>query len=405
LHWPGTVELIFFAFYLLVGPLIWLVYTYGVFAGVTKLRLLDKERWKPNPPPLCSILIPAKDEEARMRACLQSALDQDYPNFELIAVDDRSTDRTGAIMDEMAAVDPRLKVLHIQPGSLGPGWTGKNNALFQGTKIASGKWLLFVDSDVLLEKNALSKCLSTCIYKKFDLFSLLPGLEAHRMSERVLIPLCSMVATAMYLGMFINSDKRGKAAFANGQFLLTTREAYNGIGGHETVKDRMCEDTEIARLMLEQGRRVRVSMGHDLCAVRMYDGFKNIVKGWSRIYYAARVGKFRHIVGAMIGLLVCCFPVYAILVYGILRMLHPHGNVLDFLWLAAAVVQFVLMTIAIGYQYRLSRNTWLNALLFPIAGPIVFYILYKGLMLCITKKVEWRGTSYTHKMAENLAVK
>jgi hypothetical protein len=137
----------------------------------------------------------------------------------------------------------------------------------------------------------------------------------------------------------------------------------------------------------------------------MYDGFKNIVKGWSRIYYAARVGRFRHIVGAMIGLLVCCFPVYAAIVYGALRSLHPHGNFLDFAWLAAAIVQFVLMTIAIGYQYRLSRNSWLNAFLFPVSGPIVFYILYKGLMLCITKKVEWRGTSYTHKMADNLAVK
>jgi chlorobactene glucosyltransferase len=388
-----------------VGPLAWLLYTYGVFAGVTKLRLLDKERWKPNPPPLASILIPAKDEEARMRACLQSALDQDYPNFELIAIDDRSTDRTGAIMDEMAAADPRLKVLHIQPGSLGPGWTGKNNALFQGTKIASGKWLLFVDSDVLLQKNALSKCLSTSIYKKYDLFSLLPGLEAHKMSERVLIPLCSMVATAMYLGLFINSDKRAKSAFANGQFLMTTREAYDGIGGHETVKDRMCEDTEIARLMMGQGRRVRVAIGNELCAVRMYDGYKNIVKGWSRIYYAARVGKFRHIVGAMIGLLIMGFPVYPALVYGIVRLLHPHGNLLDDGWMTAAAIHFSLLTLCLGYQYRLSQNSWLNAFLFPISGPITFYILYKGLMMCITKKVEWRGTSYTHKMAENLAVK
>ncbi len=405
MHWPGTNETVFFCCYLLVGPLAWLLYTYGVFAGVTKLRLLDKERWKPNPPPLASILIPAKDEEARMRACLQSALDQDYPNFELIAIDDRSTDRTGAIMDEMAAADPRLKVLHIQPGSLGPGWTGKNNALFQGTKIASGKWLLFVDSDVLLQKNALSKCLSTSIYKKYDLFSLLPGLEAHKMSERVLIPLCSMVATAMYLGLFINSDKRAKSAFANGQFLMTTREAYDGIGGHETVKDRMCEDTEIARLMMGQGRRVRVAIGNELCAVRMYDGYKNIVKGWSRIYYAARVGKFRHIVGAMIGLLIMGFPVYPALVYGIVRLLHPHGNLLDDGWMTAAAIHFSLLTLCLGYQYRLSQNSWLNAFLFPISGPITFYILYKGLMMCITKKVEWRGTSYTHKMAENLAVK
>jgi cellulose synthase/poly-beta-1,6-N-acetylglucosamine synthase-like glycosyltransferase len=128
LHWAGTVENCLFALYLLAGPVIWLLYAYGSFAGVAKMRLLDKPRPKPNPPPMCSILIPAKDEEARIAACIQSALDQDYPNFELIAVDDRSVDRTGAVMDEIAARDPRLKVLHIQPGSLGPGWTGKEMA-------------------------------------------------------------------------------------------------------------------------------------------------------------------------------------------------------------------------------------------------------------------------------------
>ena len=256
MHWAGVGEnILFFGLYLPTGPLAWLLYSWGTFAGRTKMLLLEKPRPAPNPPPLCTILIPAKDEEGRIRACLQSALDQDYPNFELIAIDDRSTDRTGAIMDEMAAADSRMKVLHIQPGSLGEGWTGKNNALFQATKMAAGKWLLFVDSDVLLEPTAMRRTVTLSNYKKYDLFSVLPKVELHSAVESTMVPLCGAAAATMYLIALNNNDQTKLGAFANGQFMLTHREAYDSIGGHETVKDRFCEDTEIARLMKERGLR------------------------------------------------------------------------------------------------------------------------------------------------------
>ncbi len=404
--WPGIGEgILYFLSYLPSGPLTWAVYGYGTFAGRTKMLLLDKPRPAPNPPPLCSILIPAKDEEVRIRACLQSALDQDYPNFELIAINDRSTDRTGAIMDEMAAADPRLKVLHIQPGSLEPGWTGKNNALFQGTKLAAGKWLLFVDSDVLLEKTALTRTLTVSAYKKYDLFSVLPRLETHTAWESMVIPLCSAAAATMYLIAFNNSDKRKFGAFANGQFMLTTRAAYQAIGGHETVKDRFCEDTEIARLMKEKGMRPRVSMGDDVCAVRMYNSLPNIIKGWSRIFYAAKVGKVKHVIAAIQFLLTNCFTVYPALIYGIYRFMQPPRNMLDHAWLYTSVAHLAIMTFVLAFVYKWSKNSAWNALLFPIGGPILLWILIKALIMCITKKVEWRGTSYSHKMAQNLAVK
>ncbi len=406
MQWPGFAEgFLFIASYVPCGPLTWMAYTYGTFAGRTKMLLLDKPRPAPNPPPLVTILIPAKDEEVRIRACLQSALDQDYPNFELIAIDDRSDDRTGAIMDEMALEDPRLKVLHIQPGSLEPGWTGKNNALFQGTKIANGGWLLFVDSDVLLEKTAMTRSVTVSKYKKYDLFSVLPRLETHTVWESMLIPVCSAAAATMYLIAFNNNDKVKMGAFANGQFMLTTRAAYDAIGGHETVKDRFCEDTEIARLMKERGLRARVSMGDDVCAVRMYNSLPNIIKGWTRIYYAAKVGKKKQILGAINFLATSCFPVYPVLIYGIYRALHPRHNILDYAWLGAAVVHFGLMMVVLGFVYKWSRNSAWYALMFPVAGPMLLYILIKALIMCITKKLEWRGTVYSHTMAQNLPVK
>jgi chlorobactene glucosyltransferase len=400
LHWAGVWEnILFFASYVPNGPLCWMVFGYATFAGHKKMLLLDKPRPAPNPPPPVSIIIPAKDEQGRIRACLQSALNQDYPNFEVLAVDDRSVDQTGAIMDEMAAADPRLKVLHIQPGSLGPGWTGKNNALFQATKPATGKWLLFVDSDVLLEPGAVTRSVTVSQYKKYDLFSVLPRLESGSPWEGILIPLCSAAAAAMYLIALNNNDKFKTISFANGQFLLITREAYDAIGGHETVKDRFCEDTEIARLIKAAGRRARISWGEELCSVRMYNSLGAVIKGWSRIYYAAKVGRKKHIITAINFVIMNCFTAYAAVAYGIWRALHPAGNMLDYAWLGAGLFHLTLMMVLLGFIYHWSRNWVWYALLFPVSGLLLLYTLTKALVMCFTKKVEWRGTSYSYTMA------
>ncbi len=406
MHFAGIAEnVLFFASYVPCGPLTWLGYGYATSAGHTKMRLLDKPRPTPNPPPHVTILIPAKDEGGRIRACLASALAQDYPAFDVVAIDDRSDDDTGKIMDEMAAADPRLTVVHIQKGQLLPGWTGKNHALHVGSQNARGQWLLFVDSDVLLEPEAVRRTVVVAQYKKYDLLSALPRLETHTVWEGMLIPLHSAAAATMYLIALVNNDNWKKVSFANGQFLMMPRASYDAIGGHELVKDRFCEDTEIARIVKERGMRVRVTWGGDLAAVRMYDSFPAIIKGWSRIFYAAKVGNPRHIVSAMWFLLTSCFTVYPALIYGIYRALHPHGNMLDDAWLIAAGVHLALMTVILGLMYKWSRNSVLYALLFPLAGPILFYTLAKGLVLCYTKKLEWRGTSYSHAMNQNLAAK
>jgi chlorobactene glucosyltransferase len=404
LHWAGTWENILFLNYLGCGILSWVGYGILTFAGRRRMQLLVKPRPVPNPLPHVTILVPAKDEQGRIRTCLQSVLDQDYADFDLIAIDDRSADGTGRIMDEMAAGNPRLSVIHIQQGSLGPGWTGKNNALFTAAQKARGDWLLLVDSDVILEPPALSQSIALAVYKKFDLLSLLPRLETHTFWESSLIPLCSAAAATMYL-IALNNVNNVNIGFANGQFMLISRVAYDKIGGHETVKDRYCEDVEIARVMKTRGMRPRISWGEEIAAVRMYSSLAGIIRGWSRIYYAAKVGNPKTILLAIVFLLTSCFSAYAIIAYGIVRLLHPIGNMLDGAWLAAGLLHLFLMTLVLSYMYRWSKNSGWNALLFPIAGPLLLWTLLQSLLMCITKKVEWRGTRYSHTMAQKLAVK
>ena len=399
LYHPGTV---LFAVYLLVGPLAWIFFGIMIVAGRRRMLLM-----KPSPivgtPPKVSLLIPAKDEGERIRACLESALSQDYPDFEVIAIDDRSEDQTGRIMDEVAAKDSRLKVLHLtEPPPAG--WTGKNNALVNGVRSAIGDWMLFVDSDVILQPAALSVAMGVVLRKQFDLLSLLPRLESHTIWESLLVPLAAGTASSMYLIALANTND-SNVAFANGQFLLISRSAYNAFGGHTTVRDRYCEDVEIARQLRKRGLRPRVSWGNDYAAVRMYSSLGAIFRGWSRIYYAGQNGSPWRPIAALLFLFFCTFTGYAAFAFGLVA-LATHSTALwgwaGPCWLAASLLHLGAITYYLGRIYDWSGNPRRNALLFPVAGPMLVLILLRGIRMCITRKVEWRGTAYSHVMATDL---
>jgi chlorobactene glucosyltransferase len=402
---PITLELVLFILYLFAGPVAWVVYGAAIYSGRRKMLLLRRPPVPyENPPaklPRVTIMIPAKDEGERIRACIESALAQDYEHFDVIAINDRSTDNTGAVMDELAAKNPRLKVIHItQPP--GPGWTGKNNALHTAAAQASGDWLLFVDSDVVLEPDALSASIAVVIRKKFDLISLLPKLESHSIWESLLVPLAASAASSMYLIALTNTQQT-KTAFANGQFLMISRAAYDAIGRHEVVRDRYCEDVEIARLVKEKGLRPRVSWGNDFCAVRMYSSLPAIFRGWSRIYYAARVGSMWRILAAAAFVIVCGFSAYAALAWGLIRLANPTDHWPGPLaWLIASGIHLGVLTFLVSTLYAWSGNPRRNALLFPIGGTMLLGIMAQALKMCVTKKVEWRGTAYSHTMATTI---
>ena len=396
-------EYVLFLAYLALGPLAWLAYGFIAYAGRRRMLLLKRPvDALPADPPRVTILIPAKDEGERIRSCIGSALAQDYPNFNVIAIDDRSTDNTGAVMDDMAAKDANLKAFHNTVAPPG-GWTGKNNALHTAAAEAKGNWLLFVDSDVVLEPDALSASMAVLLRKKFDMISLLPKLESHSIWESLLVPLAGAAASSMYLIALTNTQQT-KTAFANGQFLMISRAAYDAIGRHEVVRDRYCEDVEIARLVKEKGMRPRVSWGNEFCAVRMYSSLGAIFRGWSRIYYAARVGSPWRVLAAALFVILCGFSAYAALAWGAYRLFgqpaaHWPGGAT---WLVAGGVHFAVLTAAVATLYHWSGNPRRNALLFPLGGSMLLGIFARALHMCVTKKVEWRGTAYSHTMAATL---
>jgi chlorobactene glucosyltransferase len=391
-----------FIAYLLFGPLFWGAFGFLLAAGRRRMNLLKSPvPAVPDPAPLVTILIPAKDEGERIRACIRSALDQNYPRVEVIAIDDRSVDCTGAVMDEMAAADDRLRVVHIQPGSLPDGWTGKCNAMHTAVRDARGEWLLFVDSDVILKPDALSSCLGVAIRKSFDLLSLVPALESHTFWEGNLVPLAGAAMSVLFVVAVTNNSDFPGIAWANGQFMLFRREAYEKVGGHACVRDQFCEDVVIARTMKAQGLRPRVSWGADAAAVRMYSSLPQIIRGWGRIFFASDTGRMWRILLGIVSLFVCGYSAFAALGWGFLRLLHPDSSALfnGTAWLIAGGIHWILMTLFIGILYTWTHNSRWNALTFPVTALLLLAIFFKALHLCLTGRLVWRGTAYSRKVA------
>lgn len=396
-HWP---EYALYAVYLLVGPGVWVVYAICLYQAHRRMNLVRRPRNPlPDPAPLVTILIPAKDEAGRIADCLRSALAQDYPNFNVIAIDDRSTDDTGKVMDELAAKEKNLAVLHIPPDGLPEGWTGKCHALHQGAQRAAGQWLLFVDSDVILDPDALSATLGVAIKRDLGLLSLLPRMESRTLWEGSLVPLAGAAVTTLFTAALNNNNQLPNTAFANGQFMLMRRTAYDAAGGHAAVRDQYCEDMVLARIFKRKGLRPRVAWGADLCAVRMYDSFSKILRGWSRIFFAAAVGSPWRSIAGILFLIVCCYSAIPAAAFGIYRQIHPVDAGRGVGWLVTMLIHCLLMTVQLAIMYRWSRNPRRYVLLFPVTAALLIVIFARSVWMCINRTVEWRGTRYRHAMA------
>jgi chlorobactene glucosyltransferase len=381
--------------YILLGPVAWGLLGFIIVKGRGRMRILVRPAPQiPQPPPKVSILIPAKDEAKQIERCITSVLKQDYPNFEIIAIDDRSSDGTGEILDRLAATDARLKVVHLSAGALPGGWGGKSFALHNGLTHAEGQWLLFVDADVLLEPDVLSATIAWAKKRDFDLISVLPRFVSGTLAEGVLQPLAGAATSGMFLIALTNSPQ-WKTAFANGQYLCVRREAYDAVGGHEAIRGTLSEDVAIARKLKSAGFRPRLGWGDSWATVRMYEGFGSIFRGWSRNFYVGSLGRPWRILGLILFVLCCCYSILPATAWGIFRNLHPMNQFGGWGWLAAAGMHFLLMMSVGGLIYRFSGEPAAYALLLPISLAVLLAICFKSLWICITGKVQWRGTQYS----------
>lgn len=236
--------------------------------------------------PHVTFLVAARNEASCIEACLRSLLTQDYVDFDVIAVNDRSTDETGAIMSRLETEFlGQLRVVHIE--SLPAGWLGKTHAMHVGSQAATGEWLCHIDADCeLLSRNALSAAVDQAQKRGVDLLSLTPRFTLHSVWEQMTVPVCSSLMVIWFQPSRVNNPRLA-TSYANGAFLMMTRHCLNSVGGWCRFRGQISEDIAMARAVKSTGLRIAVLENDGLYRTRMYDSIRDSWNGWSRIFYGA----------------------------------------------------------------------------------------------------------------------
>ena len=230
-----------------------------------------------------SIIIPARNESAIIETVVRSILASRYTPFELLVVDDRSTDDTAAKVAAIAATEPRLRL--IDGAELPTGWLGKPWACHQGAAAATGRYLLFTDADTEHAPALLGHAIGAMERDAPDLLTLITHQRCVTFWERIVMPQIWVPLGFRYPPSRVNRATKPHQLVANGQFILVRRTAYDEIGGHASVQGEVVEDLALAQTFLRAGKRLRLMFGDTLIATRMYRTLGELIEGWSKNLY------------------------------------------------------------------------------------------------------------------------
>lgn len=334
-----------------------------------------------NNPPRVSIIVPARNEQRNIREALQSLLELDYPDFELIVVDDRSEDCTGRILDEMAAASPRLKVIHIS--QLPHGWLGKNHALWVGSRVAAGELLLFTDADIVMEPTLLTRAVACLEQNRLDHLAATP-------SMRMPTVFLSMFGSSfiIYFSLFTRPwkarDPKSPCHIGIGAFNLVRRETYLGVGGHETIRLRPDDDIKLGKIIKKGGFRQDVVYAPDLMAVEWYSSIAEVIKGLEKnAFSGADYNILLVLFGSLFHIVCSIWPFLAIFV--------THGAIQC---INLATVGLIIIAFADSARFHHAKAWYVIG--YPLTTALFVFILLRTMLLNLVQGgIYWRGTFYS----------
>ena len=257
------------------------VFLTNLILNLKSLKTPHADSKVPQPAPLISILVPARDEEENIRTCVASLQKQDYPNFEILVLDDNSTDATAEIVNEMAAEDSRIRLIRGEP--LPEDWAGKPFACYQLAQEAKGSWLLFIDADTIHEPHMLRSVLALALEEKTSLLSGFPRQLAESLPQKIVIPVFYFIILGWLPLWWLHRARKPKPSMAIGQFFLFPRDEYWRIGGHKTVQGRIVEDMWMGiEISKRGGRHIAVDLS-PVVSCNMYKDLKSAWRGLGRV--------------------------------------------------------------------------------------------------------------------------
>jgi len=355
--------------------------------GMPRIADITRPQWDRRPPtnagePRVSIIVPARNEEEHIRETLIRLLSLEYSNYEIIAVNDRSTDRTGPIMGEVACGEggARLRVIHVS--ELPAGWLGKTHAMWTAGKEATGDWLLFTDADVLFKPDALRRGIAYAEAERADHVVLFPRMIMERPGERMMI--------AFFQALFVFghrpwkvADPQAKDHMGVGAFNLVRRSVYNAVGTYKALRMEVLDDMKLGKVVKNGGYAQRNVFGEDLISLRWAKGAFGVVNNLTKNFFAVLSFQWPRTVASILGL--------GFLNLGpFLGVLLAHGGP-RILYLIALLSIFLIY---LGMSTRSAVPAY-YFFLHPVSTSLFMYTLVRSMFHTLWNNgIVWRGTKY-----------
>jgi glycosyltransferase involved in cell wall biosynthesis len=363
-------------------------------------RQRNREHWladlSDSPPaggwPRLAVIFAARDEASGVEQATRSMLAQDYPELVVIAVDDRSTDATGAILDALAGENPRLRVVHLRESL--PGWLGKTNALHVAATAETAPWLLFTDADVQFEPGTLRRALAWAIKEGADHVTVVPKFVTAGIGERLFLMVFELAFATRVLGGRVDA-RRGGTHLGIGAFNLVRSEALRGIGGFERLALSVDDDNRLAQALKAAGHRARAIMGVGAVSVRWQTGLGGLIRGLEKNLFAIldfRIGLVAAVCVLWLGI---GFAPYICLIWG------P--------WWVRIVCATGIAAL-VGILSAATRQTgiaWYYALALPLSASLYVLALIRSTWLTLARRgVRWRDCHYElHELRKHVRLR
>lgn len=378
----STGNLIFDA-YIIVFCMVWCISCLRMIYIARRIRIFEKEappeleKW-----PKLSIIIPACNEAETIKPAVNTLLEQDYPDFEIVLINDRSTDGTGAIIDEIVDKDPRVKAVHIE--KLPDGWIGKVNALNTGTKLAVGEWMLFTDADVHLRQGTLRKALALAEADKADHLALLPKPTANSFWLDVVIH--AFGAIFLQVTGAVDVGRPGSKSFVGtGAFNLVRRAAFDRTEGFSWLRMEPVDDVGLGLMLAISGAKSSYAIATRDISIIWYPSIKAMFKGVEKNLFGAAANYSLIRMGVIVAL-ICAFalaPFAAIMSFNVLPLFM------------LGIITYAFMVFGSLFMKEIFGQKFLPFFLAQFGLLIVSIMLLRSGIVCRLKGgIDWRGTEY-----------
>jgi glycosyltransferase involved in cell wall biosynthesis len=374
-----------------------LAYMTKSFRQSPRLETLDRTSIKRFP--RVSVILPARNEDRYIARCLDSLLGQDYPNFEIIAINDSSTDRTGEIMKAYAAKDSR--VIHVNASPKPEGWTGKNWACYQGYLHARGELLMFTDADSRHLPSAMSLAVGQVVSQNLDALTAVPRLICNDFWTKMTLPVLATFLHTRFSPLRVN-DPNTKTGYFFGSFFLITRSTYEAVGTHKGVREELVEDGALGGKVKASKFRMKMVRGESQIDAVWARDLPTLWQGLRRfmipVYYQDKAGAYMMVM-AVFFILFAPFVSLPYLVLG--SSLAGNISFPILLGLQVSAIALIMITVAVQCRFAIFENP-LYAFAAPLSGGLISFSFLSAIVDANKKgAVSWRDRNYTITKNQN----